>query len=431
MKNSNKRPRVVIVGAGFGGLAAAKRFAGRDVDVTLVDRRNHHVFQPLLYQVATAALSPADIAGPIRAIFSRAPNIRVLLDEVTGVRTFDGRIELKSGSKLDYDWLILATGARHSYFGNDEWSAHAPGLKSIEDALAIRRKILLALEQAETETDRERRKALLTFVVIGGGPTGVELAGSIAELARRSVSRDFRSITPQCSRVILIEAGERLLPTFPGELSRAAERSLEDLGVEVRLNASVRDVGEGYVEWHGELISTRTAVWAAGVTASPAAEWLKADHDKNGRVFVERDLRLPGHQNIFAIGDTANVAGRRGGSLPAVAPVAKQQGRFVADLILGRRSGDFTYRDFGNLATIGRSRAVIEVGELRLRGLIAWLIWSVAHVWFLIGFRSRLAVTLNWLWNYLTYQRSARLITGEISSSPLPGRAQPLERKCA
>lgn len=431
MKKPSKRSHVVIVGAGFGGLAAAKRFAGRDVDVTLVDRRNHHVFQPLLYQVATAALSPADIAGPIRAIFSRAPNIRVLLDEVTGVKTFDGRIELKSGSKLDYDWLILATGARHSYFGNDEWSAHAPGLKSIEDALAIRRKILLALEQAETETDRERRKALLTFVVIGGGPTGVELAGSIAELARRSVSRDFRSITPQCSRVILIEAGERLLPTFPAELSRAAERSLEDLGVEVRLNAPVRDVGEGYVEWHGELISTRTAVWAAGVTASPAAEWLKADHDKNGRVFVERDLRLPGHQNIFAIGDTANVAGRRGGSLPAVAPVAKQQGRFVADLILGRRSGDFTYRDFGNLATIGRSRAVIEMGELRLRGFIAWLIWSVAHVWFLIGFRSRLAVTLNWLWNYLTYQRSARLITGEISSSPLPGRAQPLERKCA
>ena len=431
MKKPSKRSHVVIVGAGFGGLAAAKRFAGRDVDVTLVDRRNHHVFQPLLYQVATAALSPADIAGPIRAIFSRAPNIRVLLDEVTGVKTFDGRIELKSGSKLDYDWLILATGARHSYFGNDEWSAHAPGLKSIEDALAIRRKILLALEQAETETDRERRKALLTFVVIGGGPTGVELAGSIAELARRSVSRDFRSITPQCSRVILIEAGERLLPTFPAELSRAAKRSLEDLGVEVRLNAPVRDVGEGYVEWHGELISTRTAVWAAGVTASPAAEWLKADHDKNGRVFVERDLRLPGHQNIFAIGDTANVAGRRGGSLPAVAPVAKQQGRFVADLILGRRSGDFTYHDFGNLATIGRSRAVIEMGELRLRGFIAWLIWSVAHVWFLIGFRSRLAVTLNWLWNYLTYQRSARLITGEISSSPLPGRAQPLERKCA
>ena len=238
MKARN-RPHVVIVGAGFGGLAAAKRLAGRDVDVTLVDRRNHHVFQPLLYQVATAALSPADIAGPIRAIFSRAPNVRVLLDEVTGVKMFDGRVELKSGVRLDYDWLILATGARHSYFGNEEWSAHAPGLKSIEDALAIRRKILLALERAETETDAERRKALLTFVVIGGGPTGVEMAGSIAELARRSVSHDFRSITPQCSRVILIEAGERLLPGFPHEVSTAAERSLEELGVEVRLGAPV------------------------------------------------------------------------------------------------------------------------------------------------------------------------------------------------
>jgi NADH dehydrogenase len=430
MKNTSKRPHVVIVGAGFGGLEAARRLARRDCDVTLVDRRNHHVFQPLLYQVATAALSPADIAGPIRSIFSRVENVRVLLDEVTGVKAFDARVELKSGGKLDYDWLILATGARHSYFGNDEWSAYAPGLKSIEDALAIRRKILLALEQAETETDAERRKALLTFVVVGGGPTGVEMAGSIAELARRSVSRDFRSITPECSRVILIEAGERLLPAFPIELSRAAERSLEELGVEVRLGAPVRDVGDGYVEWHGELVFTRTAVWAAGVAASPAAEWLNADHDKNGRVFVERDLRLPGHRNVFVIGDTANTAGRRGGSLPAVAPVAKQQGRFVADLILGRRSGEFVYRDFGNLATIGRSRAVIDMGELRLGGFVAWLVWSFAHVWFLIGFRSRVAVTLNWLWNYLTYQRSARLITGEVTASP-PVRAQPLERKCA
>lgn len=428
---ANKRPHVVIVGAGFGGLAAAKRLAGRDVDVTLVDRRNHHVFQPLLYQVATAALSPADIAGPIRAIFSRAPNVRVLLDEVTGVRTIDGRVELKSGDRLDYDWLVLATGARHSYFGNEEWSAHAPGLKSIEDALAIRRKILLALERAETEMNPDRRKALLTFVVIGGGPTGVEMAGSIAELARRSVSRDFRSITPQCSRVILIEAGERLLPTFPPELSRAAERSLEQLGVELRFGAPVSDVGDGYVAWHKELVLTRTVVWAAGVAASPAAEWLGADQDKNGRVFVEQDLRLPGYRNIFVIGDTANAPGPRGRSLPAVAPVAKQQGRFVADVILGRRSRQFTYRDFGNLATIGRSRAVIEMGDLKLRGFIAWLIWSVAHVWFLIGFRSRLTVTINWLWNYLTYQRSARLITGEIAPASQPVRAQPLERKCA
>ena len=430
MKKISKRPHVVIVGAGFGGLAAAKRLAGREVEVTLVDRRNHHVFQPLLYQVATAALSPADIAGPIRAIFSAASNIRVLLDEVTGVKTFDAQVKLKSGGSLDYDWLILATGARHSYFGNDEWSAHAPGLKSIEDALAIRRKILLALEQAETETDAERRKALLTFVVIGGGPTGVEMAGSIAELARRAVSRDFRTITPQCSRVILIEAGEHLLPTFPAELSLAAERSLEELGVEIRVGAPVRDVGAGYVDWHEELISTRTVVWAAGVAASPAAEWLKADHDKNGRIFVEPDLRVPDHRNIFAIGDTANAPRRGGGSLPGVAPVAKQQGRFVADLILGRRSGDFVYRDFGNLATIGRSRAVIDMGDLRLSGFIAWLLWSLAHVWFLVGFRSRLAVTINWLWNYLTYQRSARLITGEITAPP-PVCARPLERKCA
>jgi NADH dehydrogenase len=429
MRNATKHPHVVIVGAGFGGLAAAKRLAGRDVDVTLVDRRNHHVFQPLLYQVATAALSPADIAGPIRAVFSQAPNVRVLLDEVTGVRTFDGRVELKSGAKLDYDWLILASGARQSYFGHEEWRAHAPGLKSIEDALAIRRKILLALEQAETETDAERRKALLTFVVIGGGPTGVEMAGSIAELARRSVSRDFRSITPECSRVILIEAGERLLPGFPPKLSEAAERSLKALGVEVRLCAPV---GDGYVDWHKELIFTRTVVWAAGVTASPAAEWLRADSDRNGRLFVERDLRVPGHRNIFAIGDTANAPGRNGQSLPGVAPVAKQQGRFVADIILGRRFKEFAYRDFGNLATIGRSRAVIEMGEVQLSGFTAWLIWSFAHVWFLIGFRSRLAVTINWLWNYLTYQRSARLITGEIAdSSPEPTRAQPLERKCA
>lgn len=432
MHKQINRPHIAIVGAGFGGLAAAKRLAGCAVDVTLIDRRNHHLFQPLLYQVATAALSPADIAGPIRAIFSRAANVRVLLDEVIGVKPFDAQVDLRSGAKVNYDWLIIATGARHSYFGNDQWSAYAPGLKSIEDALAIRRKILLALERAETETDAERRKALLTFVVIGGGPTGVEMAGAIAELARRSVSRDFRSITPECSRVILIEAGERLLPAFPKELSEAAQRSLEELGVEVRVGAPVADIGDGYVDWHKELIFTRTIVWAAGVSASAAADWLAADRDSNGRVFVDRGLRVPGHRNIFAIGDTANTPGRHGRSLPGVAPVAKQQGRFVADLILGRRTGDFAYRDFGNLATIGRSRAVIDGGDLRLSGFLAWLLWSFAHVWFLIGFRSRLAVTINWLWNYLTYQRSARLITGDITDlSPPPARAQPLERKCA
>ena len=426
------RPRVVIVGAGFGGLAAAKRLAGRAVDVVLVDRRNHHVFQPLLYQVATAALSPADIAGPIRAIFSRFQNVRVLLDEVTGVDPSRTAVRLARSGELRCDWLVLATGARHSYFGKDDWSAYAPGLKSIEDALSIRRKVLLALERAESESDQHRRRALLTFVVIGAGPTGVEMAGAIAELARRSASRDFRSITPQCSRVILVEAGERVLPAFPPALSAAAARALEQLGVELHLESSVRDIGAGYVECEGELIFAETAIWAAGVEASPAAQWLDADRDSSGRIFVEDDLRVPGHQSIFAIGDTANVSSGTGRAHAAVAPVAKQQGRYVADYILGRRGRPFVYRDFGNLATIGRSRAVIDMHGLQLSGFIAWLLWSFAHIWFLIGFRSRLAVTITWLWTYFTYQRSARLITGEIDERrPAPLQLQPLKRKCA
>jgi NADH dehydrogenase len=429
---SRIRPHVVIIGAGFGGLAAAKRLAGRQVDVTLIDQRNHHIFQPLLYQVATAALSPADIAGPTRAIFSNAPNIRVVLDEVAGVDASRRCVELTNGRAVGYDWLVIATGARHSYFGHDEWAADAPGLKSIEDALAIRRKILLALERAETETDARRRQALLTFVIIGAGPTGVEAAGSVAELARRSVSRDFRNITPRCSKVILIEAGERVLPGFSPEISDSAERSLHELGVEVRLGAPVSDIEYDHVQCGKELIFTRTVIWAAGVKASPAAEWLSADRDYQGRVFVEHDLRVPGHQTIFAIGDTANAPSGPGRSFPAVAPVAKQQGRYVADTILGRQRGDFVYRDYGSLATIGRSRAVIELGGLRLSGFLAWLIWSLAHIWFLIGFRSRLAVTINWLWSYITYQRSARLITGEIPLADEKAfHAQPLERKCA
>jgi NADH:ubiquinone reductase (H+-translocating) len=432
MRSAAKRPHVVIVGAGFGGLAAAKRLAGRPVDVTLVDRRNHHVFQPLLYQVATAALSPADIAAPIRSILSNARNVRVLLDEVTGVDTVADSVRLASGARLDFDWLILATGARHSYFRRDDWAEHAPGLKSIEDALEIRRKVLLALERAETETDPGRRKALLTFVVIGGGPTGVEMAGAIAELARRSVSKDFRSISPHCSRVILMEAGERVLPSFPPELSTAAERSLEELGVELHLGVPVAEIGSGFVETVRERILSHTIVWAAGVRASPAAEWLGTDHDQAGRVYVEPDLRVPGQANIFAIGDTANVQVRPGLALPAVAPAAKQQGRFVADVILGRAAPAFAYRDYGNLATIGRSRAVADFRGLHLAGAIAWLVWCFAHVAFLIGFRSRFSVMLSWLWTYATYQRSARLITGDVmpprADQPLP---QERERKCA
>ena len=411
-------PKVVIVGAGFGGLAAARRLANRPVEVTLVDRRNHHLFQPLLYQVATAGLSPADIAAPIRSILSGARNIRVLLDEVVGVDREANTVSLDMGGTLPFDYLIVATGARHSYFGRDEWAAHAPGLKSIEDATAIRRNVLLALERAETESDSERRRALLTFVVIGGGPTGVEMAGAIAELARRSVSSDFRSITPHCSRVVLVEAGQRILPGFPAALSARAERSLRELGVEVRTGKAVTGLGYGHVRCGDEWLSARTMVWAAGVQASPAAEWLGTDSDAAGRAVVRADLSVPGNGRIFVIGDTACVAGARGRPLPAVAPVAKQQGAYVADRILGRTAAPFTYRDYGNLATIGRSRAVVDWGRLQLSGLAAWLVWSFAHILFLVGFRSRLSVATTWLWSYFTYQRSARLITGAGNASP-------------
>jgi NADH:ubiquinone reductase (H+-translocating) len=405
-------PKVVIIGAGFGGLAAAKRLANRRAEVTLVDRRNHHLFQPLLYQVATAGLSPADIAAPIRSILSAARNIRVLLDEVTGIDRERKTVALQSGATLDFDRLIVATGARHSYFGRDEWAAHAPGLKSIEDATSIRRNVLLALERAETETDPDRRRALLTFVVIGGGPTGVEMAGAIAELARRSVSRDFRSITPHCSRVVLIEAGEHLLPAFPPALSAKARQALRELGVDVRTGRSVTGIGYGHVRCEDEWLSARTIVWAAGVQASPAAEWLGCARDSAGRVLVTPHLSIPGFDDIYVIGDTASVLNPDGSPLPAVAPVAKQQGAYVADRILGRTAAPYAYRDYGSLATVGRSRAVIDWGRFQLSGLPAWLVWSVAHIWFLVGFRSRLSVAVSWLWSYLTYQRSARLILG-------------------
>lgn len=412
------RPRVVIVGAGFGGLAAAQALRDAPVDVTLIDKRNHHLFQPLLYQVATAALSPADIAAPIRAIVARNLNTRVLLDRVIGVDTAARRVRLGGGAEHGYDWLVLATGARHSYFGRDEWAEHAPGIKTIDDATAVRRKVLLALERAETETDQDRRHALLTFVVIGGGPTGVEMAGAIAELARRSVSRDFRSITPHCSRVILIEGGPRLLSAFPEALSERARRAIESLGVEVRLNARVSAVGADHVRIGAETISAHTAVWAAGVKASPAASWLGVEADQAGRVPVGPDLRVPGLAEIFVIGDTSTLPGPGGRPLPGTAPVAKQQGRHVAATIraalAGRPARPFRYRDYGNLATIGRRCAVVDFGRVRISGLAAWLIWCVAHIWFLVGFRSRLVVGLSWLWNYLTFERSARLITGEI-----------------
>ena len=417
--------RVVVIGAGFGGLAATRALAGAPVSITLVDQRNHHLFQPLLYQVATAALSPADIAGPIRSILAEQENVRVMLDTAVGIDTRQCQVQLASGKRLDFDRLVIATGARHSYFGRDEWARHAPGLKTIEDATAVRRKVLLALEQAEQETDPRRRDALLTFVVIGGGPTGVEMAGAIAELAHRSVNRDFRSITPHCSKVILLDQAPRLLASFPEELAAAALRDLTKLGVEVRLSSPIEHIDADRVIAGGAGILTNTTIWAAGVEASPAAQWLGISPDAAGRVPVDATLRPRGEPKIFVIGDTAACLGQDGRPLPGVAPVAKQQGNHVARAILAEIKGkpvpDFRYRDFGKLATIGRSHAVADFGRWQLQGFIAWLLWSTVHVYFLAAFRNRLLVGLNLAWNYLTFARHARLITGDCASSGAPG----------
>ena len=416
---SARRPHVVIVGAGFGGLAVAQGLRSADVDVTLIDKRNHHLFQPLLYQVATAGLSSADIAAPIRSIVKRNANTRVVLDRVYGVDKEHKHVILGDGEPMSYDWLVLATGARHSYFGRDDWAPFAPGIKTIEDATAVRRKVLMAMERAETETDPDKRHALLTFVIIGGGPTGVEMAGAIAELARHSVTKDFRSITPHCAKVILIEGGDRLLARFPEALSAKAKAAIEQLGVEVRLGQQVVSVGKMGVMVGEEFIAASTAVWAAGVQASRAAEWLGITPDRAGRVPVGCDLRAPDDNSVFVIGDTAACIDADGNALPGVASVAKQQGVYVANSITaaikGRSIESFRYRNYGNLATIGRHRAVADFGRIQVSGHLAWLLWCVVHIWFLSGYRNRFVVGANWLWNYLTFTRGARLITGEVS----------------
>ena len=408
-------PHVVIVGGGFGGLYAARALAGRPVRVTLLDRRNHHLFQPLLYQVATAALNPSDIAMPLRSILRKARNITVLLAEVDKVDLANRRVMLDRG-ETGYDALVLAAGAGHSYFGHDEWETLAPGLKALEDALEIRRRILLAYEAAEREDDGAERGALLTFVVIGGGPTGVELAGALGEISRQTIARDFRLIDPTKARVLLLEGGPRILSLFPESLSRHAEEALRRIGVEVRTNAIVTRVTADAVWLGGEQIRARTVLWAAGVAAAPLARTLNAPLDRAGRVLVEPDLSIPGHPEAFVIGDMCAFVHQTGQPLPGVAPVAIQQGRAAADNVLRRLSGQatrpFRYHDKGSMATIGRAAAVAVMGPLRLSGLPAWLAWLLVHIMFLIGFRNRFLVLFQWAWAYITWQRGARLITG-------------------
>ena len=419
--------RVVIVGAGFGGLSAARSLARAPFDVTIIDRHNYHLFQPLLYQVATAGLSPADIASPIRSILSRQKNTKMVLARVSDIDT-ERREVVAEDQRYPYDHLVVATGAQHAYFGHEEWAAFAPGLKTIDDATYIRARILLAFEKAETETDPQERARLLNFVIVGGGATGVEMAGAIAELANRALAADFRSIDPRSARIILVEAAPRLLTAFDPPLSETAKRSLEQLGVEVRLGAPVTALDAAGVSIGTERIEARTVVWAAGVMASPAGAWLGAQTDRAGRVQVTAELSVPGHPDIFVIGDTAAASDAEGKPLPGVAPVAKQQGEYVAGLLIARQNGKaigpFRYRDFGSLATIGRKRAIVQMGRFKLKGFLAWVLWSVAHIYFLIGFRNRFIVALNWLWSYLTFQRGTRLITGmegaRVEALPLP-----------
>jgi len=411
-RSANPDIRIVVIGAGFGGLTAVQELAGAPVSITVIDQRNHHLFQPLLYQIATAALSPADIAAPIRSIVGRLPRVEVVLGEVIGIDTANQLVQVQDSgtSFIPYDRLIIATGARHSYFGHDEWAEYAPGLKTIEDATFIRRKILLAFERAEVEPDLLERKRLLTFVVVGGGPTGVEMAGAISDLARNILARDFHAINPRSASVILVEAGPRVLPAFAEDLSDYAQRSLQRLGVEVRVNTTVTGITADEVQTSAGTISTRTAIWAAGVRASDAGRWLGAETDRNGRVKVTERLSVPGHPEIFVIGDTASVTSN-GKPVPGLAPAAKAQGRYVARTIRQGDIGPFHYHHEGDLATIGRRSAVIQRGKLRLTGFFAWLLWGVAHIFFLIGFRNRIVVTIDWIWSYLTFHGGARLIT--------------------
>ena len=405
---------VVIIGGGFGGLYAARALRRAPVRITIVDRRNHHVFQPLLYQVAMAALSPGDIASPIRWVLRRQANLEVILADVRAIDPARQRLILADG-ELDYDYVIVAAGATHAYFGHSDWESTAPGLKTLEDALNIRRRVLMAFERAERETDPEKRRRLLTFVIVGGGPTGVEMAGALAEISRHSLARDFRNFDPGSARIMLLEAGPSLLAAFPEPLREAARHDLTRLGVTVRTGAAVTNVTRGRIEVGPEVIHAETIIWAAGVSASPLGATLGVPTDRAGRVLIEPDLTIPGYANVFVIGDLAALKGEDGKPLPGVAQVAIQMGRHAAKNIIRaiekQPYRQFVYQDLGNMATIGRASAVADFGWLRLKGYIGWLAWLFVHILNLIGFRNRLVVMLQWAWSYFSYQRAIRLIT--------------------
>jgi len=419
-RETTSPPHVLILGGGFAGLYAAKTLGDAPVRVTVVDRRNHHLFQPMLYQVATAGLNPSDIASPIRSILRAADNTEVLLADVASIDVGARQVRFTDGGAASYDYLIVATGARHSYFGHDEWEPLAPGLKSLEDALEIRRRVLLAFERAEREPDPIRRHAYLTFVIVGGGPTGVEMAGAVAEIRRYALRRDFRRIDPGEATVMLLEGGPRVLPSYPESLSDEAKLELRRLGVEVRTETMVTDIRPGWVHAAGWTIPTRTVVWAAGNTASPILKSLGAPLDRMGRAIVEPDCTIPGHPEVFVLGDAAAFNHQEGGTLPGICPVAIQMGEYTARVIEGDLAGRprraFSYWDKGQLAVIGRGQAVADIWKLHFGGLLAWLIWIFVHVFFLIGFRNRVLVLLQWAWSYVTYSRGARLITEDVQA---------------
>lgn len=422
---------IIIVGAGFGGLAVARELGNTEIDVTVVDRRNHNLFQPLLYQVATAALSPADISEPVRRTLGRYRNIRVVLAEVTGVDAAARMVKLDNGTSRPYDRLVIATGSEYNYFGHDDWRADAPGLKTIHEARLIRQRLLLAFEKAELLDDPEEKKALLTSVIIGGGPTGVEMAGAIAELGRYMITRDFRRLQLDHMRVILIEAGPRILSAFPEKLGRYARKSLEDAGVEVMTGTSVESVGKGEIVAGLERLRAGCIIWGAGVKASPAAGWLSLQDKAGGRIPVGPDLSVTGHPDIFALGDTALTLGEDGKPLPALAQVAKQQGEYLGKALKAGMAGEaqaspFRFRNRGNTAVIGRHAAVFDFGSWTLKGRLAWLLWAIVHVYLLVNFEKRLLVSVQWIWRYLTRQRGARLID-ENAAAFIPATTQPTE----